>query len=409
MPHHIRFSFSKSFSCQTNKLPNQPAMNKRLTWFSLLLFLSIGVWLTQTVSWRQAALFAVGGALGIVLYHAQFGFTSAYRVFISERRGAGIRAQMGMLALACLLFFPALNAGSLFDIPLKGNVGQIGLSLFVGSFLFGIGMQLGSGCASGTLYTVGGGSVRMIVTLCFFIAGSVLGTLHMEWWDTTPHIPGISILEQMGLVPALLINLLLFASIVGVTILLERRRHGQLSSEASHTTGWRRALQGTWPLWAGALALAVLNFATLVLAGKPWGITGAFALWGMKFLSITGVDVTSWSYWSTPARTAQLNGSLAADITTMMNVGIMLGALLAAALAGNFAPRWRVPLGSLLAAIIGGLLMGYGARLAYGCNIGAYFSGVASGSVHGWLWFLMALAGSYFGVWARPKFGLSKT
>ena len=44
------------------------------------------MWLAQTVSWRQAALFTVDGAFGIVLYHAQFGFTSAYRVFISERR-----------------------------------------------------------------------------------------------------------------------------------------------------------------------------------------------------------------------------------------------------------------------------------------------------------------------------------
>jgi len=59
-----------------------------------------------------------------------------------------------------------------------------------------------------------------------------------------------------------------------------------------------------------------------------------------------------------------------------------------------------------LAAIIGGLLMGYGARLSFGCNIGALFSGIATGSLHGWLWFAAAFAGSYAGVWARPLFGL---
>ena len=37
--------------------------------------------------------------------------------------------------------------------------------------------------------------------------------------------------------------------------------------------------------------------------------------------------------------------------------------------------------------------MGYGARLAFGCNIGALFSGIASGSLHGWLWMAAALAG----------------
>ena len=84
----------------------------------------------------------------------------------------------------------------------------------------------------------------------------------------------------------------------------------------------------------------------------------------------------------------------------------MLGALLAAGLAGKFAPTWRVPCSSLVAAVIGGLLLGYGARLAYGCNIGAYFSGIASSSLHGWLWFAAALVGSVVGTRMRPLFGL---
>ena len=47
-------------------------------------------------------------------------------------------------------------------------------------------------------------------------------------------------------------------------------------------------------------------------------------------------------------------------------------------------------------------MLGYGARLAYGCNIGAYFSGVASGSLHGWLWLVAAFAGSVVGTHLRP-------
>ena len=57
-----------------------------------------GLFLFNAVSARQAILFIVGGALGLTLYHAAFGFTSAWRVFIRERRGAGLRAQM---ASAC--------------------------------------------------------------------------------------------------------------------------------------------------------------------------------------------------------------------------------------------------------------------------------------------------------------------
>jgi hypothetical protein len=60
-----------------------------------------------------------------------------------------------------------------------------------------------------------------------------------------------------------------------------------------------------------------------------------------------------------------------------------------------------------LAAIIGGILMGYGARLAFGCSIGAFFSGIASGSLHGWLWFGFAFLGTYFCFKLRPSFGLN--
>ncbi|HEY9147420.1 MAG TPA: YeeE/YedE thiosulfate transporter family protein, partial [Gammaproteobacteria bacterium] len=70
-------------------------------------------------------------------------------------------------------------------------------------------------------------------------------------------------------------------------------------------------------------------------------------------------------------------------------------------------PSFRIPLRSLAAALLGGLLMGYGARISYGCNIGAFFSGVASLSLHGWLWIACALAGSTLGVRARPWFGLA--
>lgn len=54
--------------------------------------------------------------------------------------------------------------------------------------------------------------------------------------------------------------------------------------------------------------------------------------------------------------------------------------------------------------VIGGLMLGYGARLAFGCNIGAYFGGIASGSLHGWVWLVAAFAGNMLGVKLRPFF-----
>ncbi len=374
-------------------------------WLALALLVVGALYLGQAIDLTQATLFLVGGALGVVLYHAAFGFTGAWRVFITERRGQGLRAQMVMLALAVVLFFPVLHSGSAFGNEVSGFVFPIGVSVVVGSFLFGIGMQLGGGCASGTLFTAGGGNVRMVVTLIGFILGSVIATHHVDWWFQQPAFEAVSVVEGLGVAGGIALSFALFATIYGLTVLLERRRHGSLEApKASANQGWRRFLRGPWPLIWGAVALAVLNFITLVLAGRPWGVTAAFALWGAKFFELINIDVTQWAYWQSEANAAALQTSVFADITSVMNFGIVLGALLAAALAGRFAPSLRIPFRPLMAAVIGGLLLGYGARLAFGCNIGAYFGGIASGSLHGWVWLVFAFLGNMAGVKLRPFF-----
>ena len=96
-----------------------------------------------------------------------------------------------------------------------------------------------------------------------------------------------------------------------------------------------------------------------------------------------------------------------ADRITLMDLGLIGGAFLAAALARAPRDRWRAPyLGPALAAVTGGLLMGVGAVLASGCNISAFLGGVASGSLHGWVWVVAALAGTVLGIRLRPWFRL---
>lgn len=353
----------------------------------------------------QGALFLIGGGFGIALYHAAFGFTSAWRVMIADGRGRGIRVQMLLLAMAVVLFFPPLASGTLFGNEVRGNISPAGTGVLVGAFLFGIGMQLGGGCASGTLFTVGGGNARMLVTLAFFIIGSVIGTAHFTWWAALPALEPVSLYQVAGPWMGIAISLAIFAAVARLSVWIERRRHGTLEVPApSPRHGMARYLRGPWPLVAGAVALVLLNFLTLAIAGRPWGITSAFALWGAKIAQGIGFDPASWGFWQTPANQRALQDSIFADITTVMNLGIIVGAMLAASLAGKFAPSFKIPLRSLVAAVLGGLLLGYGARLAYGCNIGAYFSGIASGSLHGYLWGIAAFAGNMLGVALRPRF-----
>ena len=366
----------------------------------------VAVYVGAAVSGRQAALFLVGVLAGLVLYHAAFGFTSAWRVFLVEQRGGALRAQMLMLALTCLVFFPALANGHFAGQAVRGSAAPIAIGVVVGAFLFGVGMQLGGGCASGTLYTAGGGNLRMVLTLAAFVAGSVIGAAHLPWWEALPALKAVSLVATFGAAGGLAISLSVFAAIAALTVAIERQRHGALEPRRGavvRSNVWR----GPWPLAAGAAGLAAVNILTLALAGRPWGVTSAFTLWGAKALSAAGVAVESWRYYAPAARRVELHASVLNDVTSVMDFGIMIGALFAATLAGRFAPRWRTPLRSAAAAVAGGLLLGYGARIAYGCNIGAFFSGIASGSLHGWIWFPSALAGNLAGTKLRPWFGLS--
>lgn len=365
----------------------------------------------QAAGWRLAALWLVGAGLGIALYHASFGFAAGFRNFLNEGRSAHIRAQLLMLAAAVLLFFPALAAGTVAGQPVRGFVFPVGLEVALGAFLFGIGMQIAGGCGSGTLYTVAGGGTRMLMTLVFFVAGATLAAFTYESWGSLPDIPGISLIETLGFLPALVLNLAVFAALAFAVTRIEKRRTGRVepifAANSDGKRAGRRFLTGPWPFAWAALALAALNFATLLLAGRPWGITQAFALWGSHAVDRFGLDDPNfWAYWDEPTRAEALHRSLLTDTTTVMNIGLIVGALAATGLAGKFAPVWKIGIGPALGSVLGGLLLGFGAIVATGCNVSAYFSGVASGSLHGWLWIVAALPGIWIGTKLRPLFGL---
>lgn len=145
----------------------------------------------------------------------------------------------------------------------------------------------------------------------------------------------------------------------------------------------------------------------MVIAGYPWSITWAFTVSGAKIARFLSWDLAGVWFWTGGFTERALNSPILTHDTSVTNIGIVLGALIAAGLAGRFAPTVRLPLRSLATVVLGGLLMGYCMRIAFGCNIGAFFSGVASTSVRGWLWIVTALAETWIGVKLRPAFVLA--
>ncbi len=326
---------------------------------------------------RMVVLLALGLLLGATLFLASFGFASAYRRLIEERDATSVRAQLLMLAAATLLFSPVLAQN-----PDSGAVAPAGVGVAVGAFLFGVGMQLAGGCGSGALYTMGGGHLRMAVVLAAFIAGSFWASLHTQSWSTLPAFEARRLGDIFGWPAAVTVQSAVFAALYVLAGRLGRPRAGASM----------RALAG------GALTLAVLNVLTLIVAGHPWSITWAFTLWGAKVARALGWDPAGDAFWGEGFQREALEASVFADTTSVMDLGLVLGAFAVAGTAGAFRLRHRISAGAALTAALGGLAMGYGARIAYGCNIGAFFSGVASTSLHGWLWIAAALPGCWLGL-----------
>uniref|UniRef100_UPI0018E04A46 YeeE/YedE thiosulfate transporter family protein n=1 Tax=Roseomonas rosulenta TaxID=2748667 RepID=UPI0018E04A46 len=199
-----------------------------------LLLAGGAAWLGAGFGWRQAALWGVGAALGVALYHATFSFAGGFRALLARRRSAAFRAQLAMLAMLVALMLPAIETGSLAGAPVRGIVFPLGLAVVVGAFLFGMGMQLGGGCGSGTLYTAGGGSPRMLLTLAFFVAGATLAAWQAEAWSDLPALPAVTLPGLVGLWGAVALSLALLGAAGLAAWLAERRRHG-----AAEPLPWR--------------------------------------------------------------------------------------------------------------------------------------------------------------------------
>ena len=351
--------------------------------------------------WRMPGLFALGMLFGLTLYLTGFGFTAAYRELLVHRETGGVRAQLLLIAVTMILFAPLLAAGSVLGREVVAAVAPVGVAVAAGAFLFGIGMQLAGGCGSGTLYTLGGGSTRMAVVLVAFCAGSFIASFHMPWWGRLPGWGEVSLGAALGWPAAIALQLALLLVLWALLGRIGRRPRGDRLASPDRASRQRM-------LWVGAPVLALLSVLTLALAGHPWSITWAFSLWGAKTALLFGWDPAAADFWRGGFQSTALASGILDDVTSVMDIGIVLGALAGAGAAGRFAPRLTLSGRTATAAVLGGLAMGYGARIAYGCNIGAFYSGVASTSLHGWLWIIAALPGCWVGIRLRPWFDLDE-
>ena len=104
-----------------------------------------------------------------------------------------------------------------------------------------------------------------------------------------------------------------------------------------------------------------------------------------------------WYYFSTDSAQIVMDRGFLRDPGTIRNLGIIAGALFSVLIASAFKIKKIKNGKQVAAAVLGGLFMGYGARIGFGCNIGAFYSGISSLSLSGWVFGAFLFVGAIIG------------
>lgn len=152
--------------------------------------------------------------------------------------------------------------------------------------------------------------------------------------------------------------------------------------------------------WAGVLAAVYFG-----LTGTLWAVTGEFTRWGAEVLRPFGVDAHGWAYY----RIIGLNGPPWSRTDGLLVFAMLAGSLAASLGGSHFKFRMPAQRRRWIQAFAGGTISGFGTRLAMGCNLAAFFTGLPQFSLHAWLFIIGTVAGTYAGVkltagsWFRGK------
>jgi len=285
-----------------------------------------------------------------------FVFQRSRLCFVSALRDLFLFRAIDMTRAILLLFLVTVAGGatiySLRQIPATPVVGPTPLGALLGGGLFAFGMILGGSCAAGAFWRFGEGQISQV----YILAGLMVGTWAYQ---------KLPLLSQTRLQPTFAgwtaVGLLFIA--LAALYAWERLRAPAGEELPAERRGGR--LWAPWSPEIGALAMAALLVGFMALTGQTWGVTRAFL-----FNDLTPVTFA---------------------------VGLTVGGFVGA----KFGHEWRRRPGGtrpqILIRLLGGVIMGYGARVGWGCTLGAVLSGMVNLSVQPWYWLLGAVVGAALG------------
>ncbi|WP_130806058.1 YeeE/YedE thiosulfate transporter family protein [Senegalia massiliensis] len=159
-----------------------------------------------------------------------------------------------------------------------------------------------------------------------------------------------------------------------------------------------------WPYYIGGIILGILNILILFTVGKAMRVSTGFLYWGTYILNKIGINTNDWYYFKNNSDILISNEGFIDNFYTPIIIAIMLGSLISILFSSEFKVKKIKNKKQLFFGLFGGILMGYGTRIAFGCNLGAFFSAIPSGSLHGWVFGIFMLLGAFIGSKILLKF-----
>ena len=361
--------------------------------------------------------FLLGLLAGAIMQRSDFCMTATFRDLFLFRSTTMLAALLILVTVSAVLFelVRVLSGTESFALPAFGVPTA---ATVLGGVIFGVGMVLSGGCVVGSLYRLGSGSRLALWALLGMIAGSALYAEIHPFWSTLKKMTAfdsqaVTLPQWSGLPPGLFVLFLVL--VTGLLLWRWPQRFKPLP-------GWRE-MQGYIPPPYAALALAGVGTLSVLLYDKPLGVTTSYAKVAAhleQLLAPEHLAATPFFQTQVPLVFPFVPDPLTAgpgptfDGIAVMQYPLILGIVLGSALSAWRLGEWRwtrgAPWRQTGSVLIGGILMGFSARLASGCNIWHLWGGLPVFSVQSYLFLLGMLPGAWLGGrllvrWVLPEKG----
>lgn len=334
--------------------------------------------------WTIFAGGALGVVFGFVLQRARFCMTGGFRDMYIARNNRMFYAFLIAILIQSVGVLSLIESGYIASPYKDFSV----LGAMLGSYVFGIGIILAGGCATGTWYRAGEGLIGSWLALAMYMLSAAM----MKYGALQPLQKSIlqygrmndNLAAALGISVWWLVALLATAVLFGVRQTLAKRPKTKVATLPPKFSGIRHWLfEKRYHPFAAAVIIGIIALIAWP-ASESTGRTGG--------LGITTPSANIVHYLVTG------NGE-SLDWGVFLVLGIFVGSYIAAKGSREF--RWRLPdVKTLANSTVGGLLMGIGASLAGGCTIGNGLTATAVMSSKGWI----ALAFTLLGVWTAAHF-----